>query len=114
MEDITAEKANHIINYYSGLLTPNEKRALTQHMTSLKFADDKERLEKYYRMGRLVNTPEVLDLLSEGYNQFVLNCAKRILTETPEKVFFNNCPQCGKLARTPQAKQCRFCGFDWH
>jgi hypothetical protein len=24
------------------------------------------------------------------------------------------CPQCGKFLRTPQAKQCRFCGADWH
>jgi hypothetical protein len=114
MEEITAEKANHIISYYSNLLTLTEKRALTQHMMSLKFADDKERLEKYYRMGRLVNTPEVLDLLSEGYSEFALNCAKRILTETPDQVFFNYCPQCGKLARTPYAKQCRFCGHNWH
>jgi len=24
------------------------------------------------------------------------------------------CPHCGKRLRTPQAKQCRFCGRDWH
>src|SRR5947209_6282855 len=24
------------------------------------------------------------------------------------------CPSCGKTLRTPQAKQCRFCGADWH
>jgi hypothetical protein len=24
------------------------------------------------------------------------------------------CPQCGKTLRTPKAKQCRFCGADWH
>jgi hypothetical protein len=25
----------------------------------------------------------------------------------------NTCPQCGQLARTPLAKQCRHCGHDW-
>src|SRR6185312_16298257 len=24
------------------------------------------------------------------------------------------CPCCGKFLRTPNAKQCRFCGADWH
>jgi hypothetical protein len=24
------------------------------------------------------------------------------------------CPHCGKALRTPNAKQCRFCGSDWH
>jgi Fe-S-cluster-containing dehydrogenase component len=24
------------------------------------------------------------------------------------------CPYCGKFLRTPRAKQCRFCGADWH
>ena len=24
------------------------------------------------------------------------------------------CPHCGKRLRTPRAKQCRFCGRDWH
>lgn len=24
------------------------------------------------------------------------------------------CPHCGKFLRTPRAKQCRFCGADWH
>lgn len=24
------------------------------------------------------------------------------------------CPKCGKALRTPKAKQCRFCGADWH
>ncbi|MCJ8155648.1 hypothetical protein MKJ01_17975 [Chryseobacterium sp. SSA4.19] len=40
--------------------------------------------------------------------------AKRIMKETPDKVFFNNCSKCGKLARTPFAKQCRYCGYSWH
>jgi hypothetical protein len=29
-------------------------------------------------------------------------------------IYFNNYPVCRKLARTLKAKQCRFCGHDWH
>jgi uncharacterized C2H2 Zn-finger protein len=26
----------------------------------------------------------------------------------------NRCPRCGEVAKTPKAKQCRFCKHDWH
>lgn len=31
-----------------------------------------------------------------------------------EQIFWNFCPKCEKLARTPKAKQCRYCNYDWH
>lgn len=40
--------------------------------------------------------------------------AEIILRDYSDKVFLNNCPKCGKLARTPKAKQCRFCEYNWH
>lgn len=42
------------------------------------------------------------------------NVAKIILEEYPEKVFFNYCPKCKSLTRTPQAKQCKQCFHNWH
>ncbi|WP_295222712.1 hypothetical protein [uncultured Chryseobacterium sp.] len=59
-------------------------------------------------------TPETDNLLRNGYEEFEINVAKRIVAQTPKKIFFNNCPDCGKLARTPSAKQCRYCGSSWH
>lgn len=55
----------------------------------------------------------VLDLLKDGYEQFELNVANRIVAQNPEKVLSNHCPKCDKLARTPRARQCRFCGHRW-
>lgn len=40
--------------------------------------------------------------------------AELILKDYSNEVFLNNCRKCGKLARTPFAKQCRYCGHDWH
>ncbi len=55
--------------------------------------------------------------LQHGYyddiEQFELTVAGRIIADTPEKVSFNNCPSCNKLARTPNARQCRYCGYSW-
>lgn len=36
-----------------------------------------------------------------------------ILKDYKDKIFLNNCPKCGELARTPKARQCRYCGNKW-
>jgi hypothetical protein len=117
MDDITAEKANYIIIHYLNLLTESEMVALKHHRHSLKLqelADCELRTKIYLRNQWLSDDPEILRQLDKGYVQFILNCAERVLTDNPGKVYFNLCPVCEKLARTPKAKQCRFCRHDWH
>src|SRR5262249_43202078 len=58
--------------------------------------------------------PDVLRLAIDGLQAFETRTAQRILAEHSDQVAFNNCPQCGAIARPPKARQCRFCGFDWH
>jgi hypothetical protein len=65
-----------------------------------------------YRTGWLTKDKEILELLEDGIDEFRRKTAERILKH--EKIEFNNCPKCNKLTRTPKAKQCRFCGYDWH
>lgn len=43
-----------------------------------------------------------------------IKIAELILKDFKDMVFINNCSKCGRLARTPKAKQCRHCGHDWH
>lgn len=116
MDEITIEKADYIIAHYSNLLTLPEKKALRHHVSTLKLegVDKPSLTQMYLKTGWLTDDPLILNYLGEGYTQFILNCAERILRENPEKIFFNLCPICSKLTRTPQAKQCRFCGEDWH
>ena len=42
------------------------------------------------------------------------NIAQYLMEHHSSEIYINNCPKCGKLARTPRAKQCRHCGHDWH
>ena len=39
---------------------------------------------------------------------------RRVLAERGAEVFVNRCPRCRWVVRTPQARQCLWCGFDWH
>lgn len=112
------ETAKYIINYFSNLLTGAERMAI-KHTTSIyklnhSNSDNTQLTRLYKENGWLTTDQTVLDLLKDGYENFELNVANRILTHHPDKVFFNYCPKCNKLARTPYARQCRYCGHNWH
>jgi hypothetical protein len=114
------ETIDYILNYYSRFMTLNEVAATKHHITSYKFRetlsnDTRGEKAKFLRQKEwLSNSKDVLNLLEGGYEQFRLKTAERILEENSDKIYFNKCPKCGMLARTPQAKQCRFCGYNWH
>src|SRR5215203_2400259 len=107
------ETAKYIINYFSHLLTGAESVAI-KHTTSLyklghPTSNNNALTKAYKEKGWLTEDQNVLDLLKDGYETFELTIANRILNQNPEAVFLNYCPKCGKLARTPQARQCRHC-----
>ena len=109
------ELIDYIINHYSVLLTLKEKAAQKHYLVTLKTANAKT--PEYQDM--LMRTwgakdPEVLALLGNGYDEFKRRSADKVLKEHKDKVFINTCPKCGRLARTPLAKQCRYCRHDWH
>ncbi|CEJ69901.1 hypothetical protein BN1195_02204 [Chryseobacterium oranimense G311] len=108
------ETANYIRNYFSNLMTDDEKLALKYHMYSYKTGGNPKMRKMMVDKGWISEQPNIKEFLKDGYEEFELNVAKRIMNEVPEKVFLNNCPKCNKLARTPFARQCRYCGNNWH
>lgn len=113
---------NYVIRYFRHLMSADETSAYRHLLTTMKAmgmgrtdaqaqeqAKGKKLLAKW-----LSDDPNVLSLARDGYDAFMERTATRILTEQGNKVFMNCCPQCGALARTPKARQCRFCGHDWH
>jgi len=58
------------------------------------------------------NDPKVVAALANGHEAFRIAIKDRILRDCPDVV--NRCPKCKRVARTPQAKQCRWCYYDWH
>lgn len=108
------ELAHYIRNYFSNLMTDDEKLALKYHMYTYKTEDNPKMRQVMIDRGWIDERQEIKDYLKEGYEEFELNVAQRIMRESHEKVFINNCPHCHKLARTPFARQCRHCGNNWH
>ena len=58
--------------------------------------------------------PSVFGALAEGKRRFMEQAAARVLARNGAAIFVNRCPACGKIVRTPLAKQCRWCRYDWH
>jgi hypothetical protein len=58
--------------------------------------------------------PEVNAALSDGPETFRRRVSSRVLAEAAGEVFVNRCPRCNRVVRTPKARQCFWCGFDWH
>jgi hypothetical protein len=125
----------YVIYYFArDLMTTNERRAHQHLLSAQPLTEAEQRLsagialeeaqgfvvpakvKSVLRRGRagLSDDPEVLGLASGGLEEFYVRTAQRILAEDRDKIFVNTCPSCGKLARTPQARQCHFCGHDWH
>lgn len=115
---MNTETAQYIIKYFPHLLTAAERMAILHTSSTYKLehatVDKPHRATVFREKGWLTEDQTVLDLLKEGYAQFELNVANRIVVQSPDKVFFNHCPKCNKLARTPRARQGRFCGHSWH
>lgn len=38
----------------------------------------------------------------------------RVLREHAARICVNRCPLCARVVRTPRARQCLWCGHDWH
>jgi hypothetical protein len=108
------ELVRYIMVYFSHLMTKNEYQAVQNTMYLFKTSKNAKMRQMIEEKGWIVYSEEVDELLKDGYKSFEMKTAQRILKERPDKVFLNLCPKCHKLARTPQAKQCRYCSYDWH
>lgn len=106
----------YISGYCSSFWTKEEHMANDHYFAQTKYARFKDRSEKVSKMydRMTTNDPKVLELLENGYTEFRQNVIERIYNEHYSEIEFNRCPKCKGVARTPKAKQCRYCRHDWH
>jgi ribosomal protein S18 acetylase RimI-like enzyme len=119
--ELNREVAHYIVRFHDHLMTDVELRAQYHLIAAMKAtrgrsdqaAQTEARRHRAFSP-HLSNEPDVLALAADGFEAFELRTAKRIFEEFPAGVVFNCCSKCGELANTPTARQCRFCGYDWH
>lgn len=114
-----AELADYIFNYCSEFCNDTERKAKDHHFGQVKFKNYRDRENLPGQLKKAItrfhtDDPKAIELLKNGYPDFIMKTAERIYNDHKSELKLNLCPQCHKIARTPQAKQCRFCGHDWH
>lgn len=103
------ELVQYIFRNYSGLLNLKEHVIWQYYLLNAKGRKDTiARLESIYKLHGIA------DLIDCGENEFYTNATNRILKEHANDIYFNYCPKCGNLTRTPKAKQCLKCKHNWH
>ena len=102
---------DYIWHNYRALMTDAE---LFGHKAVAKAAHDTE-LEAMYeaRFGAEV-WQEMQNAVRDNYSAFRKIVRDRLLLEFRELIVITKCPRCQRLVKTPQAKQCLWCGNDWH
>jgi hypothetical protein len=108
--------ADYIFNYCQHFFNEKEKKAKEHHIGQVKFGNRDNLPEPLEKLKQNFKTddPEAIGLLQNGYSHFIKATAERIYRDHRSDLKLNLCPKCQKIARTPTARQCRFCGHDWH
>ena len=117
MNKLYPELINYIFQYSSEYYSELERKAKDHYFGTFKFGkypDNTFQAIDDAKKRFLTKDQNALKLLENGYSEFIINTAIRIYNEHRNELKLNLCPKCGKIARTPNAKQCKFCSHDWH
>jgi hypothetical protein len=116
------DEARYVFGYYGHLMTEQERKTYRHLAGTAKAtygrgdveAQEEAKGSVFYLRELLSDDPSILALAHDGLETFVFRTGQRILNDHRDQVVLNCCPKCGALARTPVARQCRACRYDWH
>ena len=112
---VDRDLANYVFCYFSRFMDSTERIECSYLLHRVKAAASQLRsLDDDKSHVPTVADRESVLLAQDRYSAFAGRTGERILAECRDGVFLNRCPRCGRVARTPTAKQCRYCRHDWH
>lgn len=97
----------HMDRFWRDFMTDFEKKCYQLGLRHLKAFDD----DGGWAVFLSGVDEDVREALSEGFEPFLEKVKQRMQSR---KLAINRCPACEKVAQTPKAKQCFWCGHDWH
>jgi hypothetical protein len=107
----------YVLKYFRHLMTPLERRVTEYTAPIVSDAKDSKIRSLYTflenRDGH-VDDEAVLRAFQTPYDERVANAVDHLLEMRRDEVLENRCKKCHRLARTPVAQQCLWCGHDWH
>jgi hypothetical protein len=113
--DADRELTGYVWHNYFHLLSPFEftvwKAVAWQQKGAPSNGNVARVLRKRFEEAR--SDPQVAAAIDD-YDLFRQQARDRILAEHADKVTINRCSRCQRIVATPLARQCLWCGLDWH
>jgi hypothetical protein len=113
--DEELELTRYVWLYHQRLMTEFEQRVGWAYLAEGKAAIGHSGVAEFIlRRHGIAGNPEAEAALADGVETFRRRVCRRVLADHGAEVFVNRCPSCGRVVRTPLAKQCLWCSHDWH
>ncbi|SDF09547.1 hypothetical protein [Chitinophaga filiformis] len=107
------ELEDYIYEYCEKFQTKNELMARKTLMYTSSTTSS-SMLSAMRSRGWISEDPLILNMIADGPHELKRRVVERIWREHKDELPLNLCPKCNLIARTPLARQCRFCKHDWH
>lgn len=115
--DDLAELTEYLWHNYVVLFSENERLTARTLLSEEKMASRQMSEPMRHLMRRKLvsrGNPDIDQLLANGPHAFRVSAALRVMEVSKDEYFVNRCPLCSRIVATPRAKQCLWCGHDWH
>lgn len=112
MDYLYPELEDYIYQYCEKFMTEEELMAGKTIMYRSS-ANSKQMLALMREKKWISEDPDILRMIGDGHEALKRRIVNRIWSEHRNELNLNLCPECKKIARTPDARQCRFCFHDW-
>jgi hypothetical protein len=113
--DDDSELTEYIWRYFGRLMSDFEVRVGRAHFAEHKAALEAHDIARFVlKRHSLVGDPDVEAALADGTEAFRRRVCRRLQAERPSDLSINRCPAFHRVVRTPKARQCLWCGHDWH
>lgn len=112
-QELYPELVDYIYYYQRKFMTKDERIA-SRTVLYRQPPGNEEMLAWLKARERYSDDNKIKQMIAGGYDALKIKIATRIYAEHKHELELNLCPKCGKLPRTPLAKQCRHCFYSWH
>jgi hypothetical protein len=109
---------DYVLGHHSHLFDETEGEVLRaiglERKAALIQKDNEALASEFRRKWVRVTSPQVALALEAGEETSRRGVRDRLLREHGREIVVNRCPRCHRIVRTPKARQCLWCGHDWH
>jgi hypothetical protein len=108
--------AAYLWRNYATLFEPSDRIVMKALIGEAKasLVDSPTYAERLRELFGTIRTAAVAAQLADGESEFQRRACAKLLASHAKEVIVNCCPSCSRIVRTPRARQCLWCGHDWH